>query len=172
MWRLPIARQLALQRALSADWARLRAFALQLARDPAAADDLLQVASERAARRIDQLDDPARFRGWMYRILRHCHIDALRRPDPRPLAEVIPLPGPEAAAQDRQLGERIARALDDLPEPQRLAVWLVDHDGLTFAEASEVLGVPPGTVASRVARGRATLRHDLADVARERGVIA
>ncbi|MEZ4320349.1 MAG: sigma-70 family RNA polymerase sigma factor [Myxococcota bacterium] len=172
VWRLPIARRWMLERALAREWPRLRAFALQLTREPASADDLLQIAAERASRRIHQLKDPARFRVWMYQILRNCHIDELRRPPAACEAEVVALPSPESELRDRRLGERIAAALDDLPEPQRLAVWLVDGEGLTFREAADVLDLRPGTVASRVARGRATLRSDLEDLARERGVIA
>ena len=59
--------------------------------------------------------------------------------------------GPEAAVSRRQLGRRIASALDGLPPDQREAVWLVDGQGFKFAEAARILGVPPGTVASRVA---------------------
>ncbi|MCB9797956.1 MAG: hypothetical protein H6741_35195 [Alphaproteobacteria bacterium] len=73
---------------------------------------------------------------------------------------------------DRRLGDRLDRALAGLPPGQREAVWLVDGLGLKFSEAAEVLDLQPGTVASRVARGRAALRVELAELARERGVIS
>ena len=60
---------------------------------------------------------------------------------------------PDAEAASRQLGRAIETALDGLPADQREAVWLVDGQGLKFGEAAEVLGLPPGTVASRVAEG-------------------
>ena len=62
--------------------------------------------------------------------------------------------------------------MDQLPPKQRQAVWLVDGQGFTFSETAEILGIRPGTIASRVARGRAALRQDLVDLARERGVIS
>lgn len=172
VWKLPLARQWMLQRTLAREWPRLQAFALQLTRCPHRADDVLQIAAERAVRKLDQLQDPASFRPWMFQIVRRCHLDLLRGEREPVLCEVIALPGPERALEDRRLGDRIQAALEDLGAEQRMAVWLVDGEGLSFAEAAVVLEVRPGTVASRVARGRAILRGDLADVARERGVIA
>jgi RNA polymerase sigma-70 factor (ECF subfamily) len=55
----------------------------------------------------------------------------------------------------------LARALDSLPPDQRAAVLLVDAEGLDYADAAEVLGVAPGTIASRLSRARATLRRAL-----------
>ena len=172
VWKLPLARRWMLQRTLAREWPRLEAFALQLTRSPERADDVLQIAAERAVRKLDQLEDPARFRAWMFQIVRRCHLDLLRSQREAPVCEVIALPPPDTALDDRRLGNRIHAALEDLVEDQRTAVWLVDGEGLSFAEAALVLEVRPGTVASRVARGRAILRADLADVARERGVIA
>ena len=106
----------------------------------------------------------------MFTIIRCCHLDAVRRPDAPELAEVLPLPTPDHLVEDRRLGLRIAAAIDLLPERQREAVWLVDVEQLTFAEAALVLDTRPGTVASRVARGRAALRVDLRIVAQERGI--
>ena len=85
---------------------------------------------------------------------------------------VIPLDRarPDRQAERRQLGQRLSDAMDGLPADQREAVWLIDGQGLSFAEAAGVLGVPPGTVASRVARGRLALRGTLAAVAADEGV--
>ena len=77
---------------------------------------------------------------------------------------------PDRQVERRQLGQRLSDALDGLPSDQREAVWLVDGQGLSFGEAAEVLAVPPGTVASRVARGRMSLRTTLAAVAADEGV--
>ncbi len=83
---------------------------------------------------------------------------------------VIPFPSPAERLADKRLGIRLEAALQRLPAGQREAIWLVDAQGFKFSEAARILGVKPGTVASRVARGRAALRVDLSEVARERGV--
>ncbi|MCB9762830.1 MAG: sigma-70 family RNA polymerase sigma factor [Alphaproteobacteria bacterium] len=152
-------------------------FACQLERDPVSAEDLLQQALVTALDRFDQLREDAAFRAWVSRIVYRSWQNRRSR-----RAEVLVLPhelerrralaiGPDAACADRRLGARISQALDLLPANQAEAVWLVDGMGLQFSEAAEVLGVRPGTVASRVARARAALRADLIDLAHERGVL-
>jgi RNA polymerase sigma-70 factor (ECF subfamily) len=153
-------------------------FALRLTRDAVAAEDLLQQALLRGLRHLSQLHDDRAFRVWQCRVLyttflntrsrRETMLNEEEEADPR----VVPFerPGPEQETQHRQLGARIAGALDRLPPDQREAVWLVDGQGFKFGEAAQVLGVPAGTVASRVARGRLALRVDLAAVAAEEGV--
>jgi RNA polymerase sigma-70 factor (ECF subfamily) len=78
-------------------------------------------------------------------------------------------PGPDERLAARRLGRELRDALDALTEPQRLAVFLIDVQDYTYDEAARVLGMPPGTVASRVARGRASLRARLQHLARQRG---
>ncbi len=164
---------------ISSELGGLRAFARRLTRDPIAAEDLVQLAVERALPRLDQLQDEARFGAWMRTIVYRTWLNRRReRPDAwqhtfRDLdqhARTAALPGPERALQTRRLGVAIHDALERLQEPQRLVVWLIDVDGLSFSEAAEVLDVPMGTVASRLARGRRALRVDLADVASAAGV--
>ncbi|MCB9742084.1 MAG: sigma-70 family RNA polymerase sigma factor [Alphaproteobacteria bacterium] len=156
----------------------LHRFACQLAGDPVSGEDLLQQSLATAYDRLDQLREDAAFRAWVGRILyRSWQNQRGRR------AEVLLLPvelerrglpgvGPDETLGDRRLGDRLDRALAGLPPGQREAVWLVDGLGLKFSEAAEVLDLQPGTVASRVARGRAALRVELAELARERGVIS
>lgn len=148
----------------------LRRFALHLERDPVRGDDLLQFALERGLKRLDQLRDPAAFKGWMNRIVYTTWLDSRRKKTEAPLEQEelerrrVSVYGPEHALSDRRLGTRIADALGRLPDAQREAVWLVDGLGFKFGEAAKVLGVPAGTVASRVARARSTLREDLSEV--------
>ncbi len=66
-----------------------------------------------------------------------------------------------------QLGEQLARALDELPDELRAAVWLVDVEGFTQREAAGMQDVPEGTIASRLFRGRRQLREALETPARE-----
>jgi RNA polymerase sigma-70 factor, ECF subfamily len=153
-------------------------FACRLTRDPVAAEDLLQQALMRGASHLSQLQDDRAFKVWQSRVLYTTFLNRRPRREPPMWIEddgdgtVVPFerPGPEQAAHRRELGSRIADALDKLPADQRDAVWLVDGQGFKFGEAAEVLGVPPGTVASRVARGRLALRVDLAAVAADEGV--
>lgn len=156
-------------------------FALRLTRDEATADDLLQASVERAMDKLDQLRDDGAFRAWMTRIVYRTWLNWKR---PRPEVWVLEWvavdreqrdarePGPHRKLEARRLGRAIEDALDRLPDPQREAVLLVDVQGFGFREAAGILELPIGTVASRVARARSTLRRDLAEVAREQGVIA
>lgn len=156
----------------------LLGFARRLTADEPTAEDLVQEAMVAALRRIGGLRDDAAFRTWMSRVVYTTWLDRLdresrhrRRVERVGQAQVLPFPGPHERLEDRRLGARMLRALDELPAPQREAVWLVDVQGFTFGQAAEVLGIRQGTVASRVCRARAALRVDLADLARERGVI-
>jgi len=76
---------------------------------------------------------------------------------------------PDERLVARRLSLELREALDRLPLNQRLAVYLVDVQGTSYAEAAAILDAPPGTIASRVARGRATLRSRLHHLANERG---
>ena len=158
----------------------LRRFARKLERSPDDAEDLLQEALLQGLTRLDQLQSDAAARVWISRVLYRTFLNRCRkRRSDRTEAwseqaeqTVILFPGPDSRLSDKQLADRMASAMAQLPEQQRQAVWLVDGQGFKFSEAAEILGVRPGTVASRVARGRATLRQDLADLARERGMIS
>jgi RNA polymerase sigma-70 factor, ECF subfamily len=139
---------------------RLRRFAHALSRNMHDADDLVQVAVERALLHLDQLRPGTRLDSWMFGIVKNAWIDETRSRKRR--AELL---APEA------LGEQVAdssseapiqrlsieAALERLPAEQRLAVALVLIEGLAYKEAAAVLEVPIGTVTSRLARGRETL---------------
>lgn len=157
--------------------------ACRLEGDPARAADVLQEALLVAFRKFSQLGRASSFRAWAVTILRRTHLNLHRRAEPiASLADAGPndsdleaAAAPEPAPDERLMARRLARelsaALDALGPEQRLAVFLIDVQGFSYAEAAEVLGAPPGTVASRVARGRASLRERLRHLARERGWI-
>lgn len=140
---------------------RLRRFARALTRHPADADDLVQLAVERALTRIEQWRPESSLLNWMLGILRNAWIDELRSRRRRDAMFV----SDEGAAQS--VGESpterdidlwsIQRALDRLPDEQRLAIALVLIEGLSYAEAAGIMGVPVGTLTSRLARGRVAL---------------
>jgi RNA polymerase sigma-70 factor (ECF subfamily) len=139
---------------------RLRRFARALSRNVHDADDLVQVAVERALMRLDQWRPGTRLDSWMYGIIRNAWIDetrSRRRRDrvhaPEELGEHVADAASDAHIQRLSLGA----AMERLPEEQRLAVALVLVEGLSYKEAAEVLEVPIGTVTSRLARGRETL---------------
>jgi RNA polymerase sigma-70 factor, ECF subfamily len=139
---------------------RLRRFARALARDAHDADDLVQVAVERALQRLNQFRAGTRLDSWMFGIIRNAWIDetrSRRRRDkvlaPEELGEHVADAASEAHIQRLSL----EAAMERLPEEQRLAVALVLVEGLAYKEAAEVLEVPIGTVTSRLARARATL---------------
>jgi RNA polymerase sigma-70 factor (ECF subfamily) len=139
------------------------------------ADDALdatQNAMIAIARRIDTFDRRARFTTWCYRIATNAALDEARRRGRRPEPVEI-LPEPRAGA--RPIDEAVATRLDlddalaRLSPDQRAAVALRDLIGLDYAEIAEVLEIPPGTVRSRIARGRGTLADLLADADPEAG---
>ena len=99
---------------------------------------------------------------WLHRITVNCSIDRLRREKPTsPLPEIDPADRHDRYSQ-AETAIDVRAALATLPEAQRLALVLVDMEGLSVAEAAEVLGVAEGTVKSRCSRGRAALAPLLA----------
>jgi RNA polymerase sigma-70 factor (ECF subfamily) len=139
---------------------RLRRFARALARNPHDADDLVQLAIERALTRLDQWQPGTRLDSWMFGIIKNAWIDEVRSRQRR-----------ERVFAPEELGEHVAdvaseahidrlsleAALERLPDEQRLAVALVMVEGLAYKEAAAVLDVPIGTVTSRLARAREAL---------------
>jgi RNA polymerase sigma-70 factor (ECF subfamily) len=140
---------------------RLRRFARNLTRNPHDADDVVQIAIERALTRLDQWHRDARLDSWLFRIVRNAWIDEIRSRARRD-ALFAPEEAGEAigvAAMDREVDRlSLEAAMAQLPEEQRLAVSLVLVEGLPYKEAALVLDVPIGTLTSRLARGREALQ--------------
>jgi RNA polymerase sigma-70 factor, ECF subfamily len=140
---------------------RLRRFARNLTRNPHDADDVVQIAVERALTRLDQWRSDARLDSWMFKIVRNAWIDELRargRRDKIFLAEEAgDNIGTDSMARETELLS-VQSAMARLPEDQREAVSLVLVEGLPYREAAEVLDVPIGTLTSRLARGREALQ--------------
>ena len=140
---------------------RLRRFARNLARNPHDADDVVQIAVERALTRLDQWRSDARLDSWMFKIVRNAWIDELRwrgRRDKLFLAaEAGENVGTDSIARETDL-LAVQSAMARLPQEQREAVSLVLVEGLPYREAADVLDVPIGTLTSRLARGREALQ--------------
>ena len=153
--------------------------ACRLERNPDGAEDLLQQTLLIGFQKFRQLRDQGSFRPWLVRILRRTHLNRVRRPSREASFDEWDLPAdvslgsgtfdPELRFLTGRLRAELRTALDQLPEGQRLAVYLVDVEGFKYVEAAEALEVSPGTVASRVARGRRSLQKSLMHLARERG---
>ena len=140
---------------------RLRRFARALARNAADADDLVQVALERALAHAAQRRPDSQLAAWVFGILRNAWIDEQRARGRRARLFVPAESGAEIAdAAGTAAPELLAvqQALARLPEEQRLAVALVLIEGLSYKEAAHVMEVPIGTLTSRLARARETLQ--------------
>lgn len=144
-----------------------RRLARTLTSDTADADDAVQDGLLAAWRAVDRYDPSRPFRPWLLRIVLNAARDLLRRrrvrrTEPLPPAFPSDAPDPERDAGRALLRERLAEALQTLPERRRLAVTLFDAEGYAHGEIAELLGVPEGTVRSDVFHARRALRDALA----------
>jgi RNA polymerase sigma-70 factor, ECF subfamily len=140
---------------------RLRRFARNLTRNRDDADDVVQIALERALSRLDQWRRDARLDGWMFKIVRNVWIDELRSRGRRSQIFAAPELGESVgeALMEREADLlSVQAAMARLPEEQRTAVSLVLIEGLPYKEAADVLEIPIGTLTSRLARGREALQ--------------
>jgi len=144
---------------------RLRTLAYQLLGEREAMDDVLQDVYVKAYRALPSFRGDASLSTWLYRIVYTTCVDRLRRGR---AGEQLPVEAADSAAvagdalDDRlALGEELSLALAGLDAGHRAAVLLVLRDGYSYDTAAEILGVPRGTVASRVARARRQLIRSL-----------
>lgn len=147
--------------------------AVSLTRNRADAEDLVQETLIKAHRAIDRFDG-RHPRAWLLTILRNTHLNSVRKRRPEllrdpdaadRLASVGPADGgatAEDAVVDHAFDDEVAVAFRALPERFRSVVELVDLGGLSYQEAADALGVPIGTVMSRLHRGRGRIRERLA----------
>jgi RNA polymerase sigma-70 factor (ECF subfamily) len=154
------------RRELAALLPRLRRFGRTLASRREDADDLVQIAVERALNRSDQWQPGTRLDSWMFRIMQNAWIDETRARERRSRTFVADAEGEHVGVSttDAQIDAiAVRRAVAQLGDDQRAVVGLVLVDGLPYKEAAEVLGVPIGTLTSRLARAREALQAILAD---------
>lgn len=176
---------------------RLYGTALRLTRDPDDAEDIVAEAIGKAWARRDQLRDRKRLEGWLFQILNNTFVSAWRRRQARPDMETGADPTDADAcdaaefslflrlhqpfllwwgtAEDRFLNDLlhadIEKALDALPDVFRVVIVLVEVQGHTYDEVSQLLGIPIGTVRSRLSRARGLLQMRLWDHALEAGLV-
>jgi RNA polymerase sigma-70 factor (ECF subfamily) len=165
--------------------------ALRLVGSGADAEDLVAESVSKAWSAIETLQDRSRFRPWLFRILHNCFVSNYRRKAVRPVESPFPEDGddglvtmlneqpdefliwwanPERRFFNDVLGEAIVAAIESLPEVFRMTILLINVEGLTYDEAAEALGVPQGTVRSRMKRGRTLLQKALWEQARDEGL--
>ena len=138
----------------------------RLAGNDADAADAAQEALIAISRGLKRFDARSSFTTWSYRVATNACLDELRR---RQRRQAEPLPDQLSGGRADPVGERISTRLDldaalaALPEEFRVPVVLRDQSGLSYDEIAEVLGIPPGTVRSRIARGRARLTETLGE---------
>ena len=140
---------------------RLRRFGRLLTRHSEFADDLVQIAVERALQRADQWQAGTRLDSWIFRIMQNAWIDEVRSRKRHEQTFVAEEAGEQVGVSttDAQIdGIAVRKALGQLSEDHRLVVGLVLVEGLPYREAAEVLGIPIGTLTSRLARARGALQ--------------
>ena len=166
---------------------QLYAGALRLTRKPADAEDLVQDTYMQAFRKFDQYQPGTNLKAWMYRIMTNTFLNKYRLKTRRPQedgsgeisdqAQVAQslhheegMPSAETTALERLPNETIQAAFDKLSDEHRTVVYLADVEQFSYKEISQILGIPLGTVMSRLHRGRSQLREELSDYAREYGI--
>lgn len=142
---------------------RLRRFALTLCGERDRADDLVQETCARALANADQWRPDTRLDSWLYRIAQNLWFDQVRarksrgeNVDVENLVELAGVDGRDVV-ESRQTLELVSKKIAELPPEQQVLIALVCVDGLSYREAAETLGVPIGTVMSRLSRARIAL---------------
>jgi RNA polymerase sigma-70 factor (ECF subfamily) len=159
-----------------------------MTRNPADAEDLVQETYLRAYRGFSGFEEGTNLRAWMYRILTNTFINSYRKKQREPvtvqeddldewyLYDKLGGSGVEPSAEAEVIrsmpDEDVQKALEALPEGFRLAVLLADVEGFSYKEIAEILGIPIGTVMSRLHRGRRALEKALWERVRERGLVS
>lgn len=164
---------------------QLYAAAMRYTRNPEDAQDLVQDTYAKAYTSFHQFEPGTNLKAWLYRVLTTTFINNYRKDQRRPqtsdseledwqLAEASSHTSDQGKSTEDVVLENlpdsdIKNALAQIPEEFRMVVYLADVEGFSYKEIAEIVGVPAGTVMSRLHRGRKQLREKLADYARERG---
>lgn len=164
--------------------------ALRMTRNASDAEDLVQEAYLRAFRSLHQFTEGTNLRAWLFRILTNTYINEYRRRQRRPTSSSLddieefylydhlvdspvqpPDERPEDVVVERLTIDNVIAAIESLPEEFRQVVLLADVEGFAYREIAEIVGIPVGTVMSRLFRARRRLQKQLYDSAVESGII-
>ena len=164
---------------------QLYAAAMRYTKDPHDAQDLVQDTYAKAFTSFHQFEPGTNLKAWLYRILTTTFINTYRKDQRRPLISDGEVEDWQLAASASHTSDQgksaedevlenlpdgdVKRALQEIPEEFRLAVFYADVEGYSYKEIAEILGIPAGTVMSRLHRGRKLLRVLLMDYAKNRG---
>ncbi len=164
---------------------QLYAAALRYTKNPEDARDLVQDTYLKAFTSFRQFEEGTNLRAWLYRVLTTTFINSYRKGQRQPQiaqSELEDWQLAQAQSHTSDLGKSaevealenlpdsdIKRALQEIPEDFRMVVYLADVEGFSYKEIAEIVGVPAGTVMSRLSRGRKQLREKLATYAAELG---
>jgi RNA polymerase sigma factor (sigma-70 family) len=148
----------------------LRRYASALLRDRQDVDDLVHDCLVRALDQLHTRRDEGDLRAWLFAIMHNLFISRIRQTKRRGVTEPIDTADPavlgQRANQEDPLRRMdLMRALDELPEDQRSVLLLVAVEDLPYAETARILGVPIGTVMSRLSRAREKLRRSMGEEA-------
>ena len=166
---------------------QLYSAALRYTKNPSDAQDLVQDTYAKAYVSFHQFEPGTNLKAWLYRILTTTFINTYRKDQRRPQLSDQELEDWQIADASSHTSDQgksaedvvlenlpdsdIKRALAEIPEEFRIAVYLADVEGFSYKEIAEIVGVPTGTVMSRLHRGRKQLREKLTDYAREFGYV-
>ncbi len=164
---------------------QLYAAALRYTKNPDDAKDLVQDTFLKAFSSFHQFEPGTNLKAWLYRVLTTTFINSYRKDQRRPQLSSTEIKDWHLAAAASHTSDQgksaevealenlpdsdIKRALQDIPEDFRIAVYLADVEGFSYREIAEIVGVPTGTVMSRLSRGRKALRERLTEYAKELG---
>lgn len=164
--------------------------ALRMTRNPSDAEDLVQESYLRAFRSLHQFTEGTNLRAWLFRILTNTYINEYRRRQRRPTSasldgieefylydhlvdsRVQPVDErPEDVVLQKLTVDDVTQAIEALPEEFRQVVLLADVEGFAYREIAEIVGIPVGTVMSRLFRARRRLQRTLYQFALDSGII-
>ncbi len=167
---------------------QLYAAALRYTKNPDDARDLVQDTYLKAFASFHQFEPGTNLKAWLYRVLTTTFINNYRKKQRQPMisnAELEDWQIAEAASHTSDQGKSaevealekmpdsdVKRALQEIPEEFRMAVYFSDVEGFSYKEIAEILDIPTGTVMSRLHRGRKQLRALLMDYAKDRGYVS
>jgi RNA polymerase sigma-70 factor (ECF subfamily) len=158
--------------------------ALRMTGEGAAAEDLVQDCFLKAWKNLDRFERGTNFKAWIFTILTNSYINDYRRKsrapamvtdfaeaEPAATVEVPHLTAQEVDRLGERLGDRAKKALQKVPDEFRIVFLLSTIEETSYKDIAAMLGIPIGTVMSRLFRARRMLREELADFARQEGIL-